>query len=235
LTPDDARGVLLHCEGVVKHYRGLRPFRLRDLRVAPAERVVMTGFDVVTAELFTNLVNGATLPDEGEVRVAGASTASVTSEAEWLTSLDRFGVVTVRAVLLDGMTVLQNIALPLSIEIEPMSDELTARARTLAEEVGLGEDWWTRKVHEAGPDVRMRIRLARAIALSPELLLLEHPTAPLEPEARAAYAALVGEVVRRRALTVVACSQDRRFAAAVATRYLQLQPATGELVEIQAG
>jgi ABC-type transporter Mla maintaining outer membrane lipid asymmetry ATPase subunit MlaF len=235
LTPTDARGALLHCEGVVKHYRGLRPFRLRDLRVAPAERVVMAGFDVVTAELFTNLVNGATLPDEGEVRVAGTSTASVTTEAEWLASLDRFGVVTVRAVLLDGMTVLQNIALPLSIEIDPMSPGLAAQAQALGAEVGIGPEWWSRQVHEAGADVRMRIHLARAIALSPDLLLLEHPTAPLEPEARAEYARLVADVVTRRALTVVACSQDRRFAAAVATRYLQLQPATGELVEIQAG
>lgn len=232
---DDARaGTLLQCEGVVKHYQGLRPFRLRDLRVDAAERVVMTGFDVVTAELFTNLVNGATLPDEGEVRVAGKPTASVTSETEWLASLDRFGVVTVRAVLLDGMTLLQNVALPLSIEIDPMSSELTARAETLAAEVGLDAAWWTRQVQDAGPDVRMRIHLARAIALDPELLLMEHPTAPLEAGSREAYAQQVADIAQRRRLTIVACSQDRRFAATVATRYVQLQPATGELVEIQA-
>lgn len=225
---------MLHCAAVVKHYRGLRPFRLRDLRVQPAERIVMTGFDAVTAELFTNLVNGATLPDEGEVWVAGTRTDQVTSEEAWLASLDRFGIVTVRAVLLDGLSVHQNVALPLSLEIEPMSDALAAEARTLAAQVGIDEAWLTRPVHEAGPAIRMRIHLARALALSPELLLLEHPTAPLEAAERPAFAAQVAEVTGRRNLTVVACSQDRTFAAAVATRYLQLQPATGDLVRIAA-
>lgn len=225
---------LLACTGVVKHYHGLRPFRLRDLRVLEGERLVMTGFDIVTAELFTNLVNGATLPDEGEVRVAGTPTGAVSSEQEWLDSLDRFGIVTVRAVLLDGMTVRQNVALPLSIAIEPMSDGLAASAAGLAGEAGLSPDVLDRPVHEAGPEVRMRIHLARALALGPRLLLLEHPTAPLEPPARQAFGEQVAEVASRRGLTVVACSQDRGFAASVATRYVQLQAATGDLIEIQA-
>jgi ABC-type sulfate/molybdate transport systems ATPase subunit len=87
-------------------------------------------------------------------------------------------------------------------------------------------------VHEAEADVRMRIHLARSLALEPTLLLLEHPTAPLAVDAREPYARQVADVALRRGLTVVACSQDRVFAREVATRYLQLQPATGELVEI---
>jgi ABC-type polar amino acid transport system ATPase subunit len=78
----------------------------------------------------------------------------------------------------------------------------------------------------------MRLQLARALALDPSLLLFEHPTAPLTPEMRAPFAEQVAEVARTRGLTLIACSQDRAFAEAVATRYLQLQPATGDLVEI---
>lgn len=223
---------VLQCQGIVKHYRGLRPFRVRELQVLPGERVVISGFDVITAELFTNLVNGATLPDEGEVLVQGTRTSAVTSETEWLSSLDRFGVVTARAVLLDGMSVRQNLALPLSIEIEPMSSALAQRADALGALAGIDEAWCGRPVHEAGPDVRMRIHLARALALDPSLVLMEHPTAVLGADERAAFSQQVGQIARDRNLTLIACSQDRTFAREVATRYLQLQPATGDLVPI---
>ena len=227
-----ASAPVLHCQAIVKHYRGLRPFRMRELHVESGERVVINGFDVITAELFTNLVNGATLPDEGEIEVFGTPSHAVSTEAEWLTSLDRLGVVTVRAVLLDGMSVLQNLALPLSIEIDPMSSALAEQAGALAQEVGLDTGWFDRPVHAASPEVRMRIQLARALALNPPLLLLEHPTAPLTPEAREPYARQVADVARQRRMTVVACSQDRVFAREVATRYLQLQAGSGELVPI---
>lgn len=229
--PSDAP--VIRIESVVKHYRGLRPFRMRDLAVAPGERIVITGLDIITAELLTNLINGATLPDEGRISVFGTPTESVTSEEAWLASLDRFGVVTSRAVLLDGMTVRQNLALPLSIEIEPMSDDLARRADALGGEAGLDGSWFERPVHAAGPEERMRLQLARALALDPPLVLFEHPTASLTPDTRERFARQVADVATRRGLTLVACSQDRAFAREVATRYLQLQPATGDLVQIE--
>jgi ABC-type transporter Mla maintaining outer membrane lipid asymmetry ATPase subunit MlaF len=224
---------VLHCQALIKHYRGLRPLRIRELRVMPGERVVLSGLDTVAAEVLTNLINGATLPDEGEVRVGGRPTTDVVTEAEWLASLDRFGVVTSRAVLLDGMTTRQNLALPLTIEIDPVAPGMAARADALGEEAGIDPQWFERPLHEAGPPVRMRIHLARAIALDPELLLLEHPTVPLDAEDRPAFVRQVAQVTMARRLTVLACSQDRALAAAVATRYMQLQPATGELIPIE--
>lgn len=227
-------GPLVRFDAVVKHYRGLRPFRLRHLVIDRGERVVISGFDVITAELFTNLINGATLPDEGTLEVFGTPTSAVTSEEEWLASLDRFGIVTARAVLLDGLTVRQNLALPLSIEIDPMDDDLARRADALGAEAGIDEEWLPRPVHGADGVQRMRIQLARALALDPPLVLFEHPTASLQPTERGAFASQVADIAARRGLTLVACSQDRTFAKTVATRYLQLQPATGELVPIDA-
>jgi ABC-type transporter Mla maintaining outer membrane lipid asymmetry ATPase subunit MlaF len=224
---------VLHCQAVVKDYRGLRPLRIRELTITRGERVVISGLDVVAAEVLTNLVNGATLPDQGEVQVAGQRTEDVQSEAEWLASLDRFGVITSRAVLLDGMTVRQNLALPLTIEIDPVPPDMAARADALGLAAGIEPAWFTRPLHEAGTPIRMRIHLARALALDPMLLLMEHPTAPLDPSDRAAFIDQVKAVACGRSLTLLACSQDRDFALAVATRYLQLQPATGDLVPIE--
>ena len=62
---------VLDIADVRKTYSGLRPFRLRALAIAPAERVAVLGLDAAAAELLVNLVTGATLPDEGSIRILG--------------------------------------------------------------------------------------------------------------------------------------------------------------------
>lgn len=223
---------LVQCTGVVKDYRSLRPLRLLDLRVGDGERVVLSGLDVIAAEVLTNLLNGYALPDQGEVAVFGRPTSSITSGDEWLASLDPFGVVTARAVLLEGMTVRQNLALPLTIEIEPVPDALVAQVDALAAEAGIEPEWLDQPAHGTPPLVRMRMHLARAVALDPRLLILEHPTAALDAADRPTFASDVARVVVGRALTMIAVSQDREFARQTAARHLQLHPGTGQVREL---
>lgn len=220
---------VVHCTGVVKDYRGLRPLRLLDLQVSAGDRVVLGGIDVIGAEVVTNLINGATLPDQGEVRVFGQATHEITDGEAWLAALDHFGVVTARAVLLEGMTVRQNVALPLTIEIDPVPDALLPEVDALAAEAGIEAQWLDTLAHALPVPMRMRIHLARALALSPQLVLMEHPTAALEAQDRAAFADDVRRVADARGFTLVAVSQDREFARRVATRHLQLHPGTGAL------
>ncbi len=223
---------VVRCRGVIKDYRGLRPLRMLDLTVPAGDRVVLSGIDVIGAEVVTNLINGATLPDEGEVETFGESTRSLTDGEQWLATLDRFGIVTARAVLLEGMTVRQNVALPLTLDIEPVPDAMVPEIDALALEAGIEREWLETPAHKAPAPVRMRIHLARSIALSPRLLLLEHPTAALESADRPAFADDVRRVVDTRALTMLACSQDREFARRVASRLLQLHPGTGALTPL---
>jgi ABC-type branched-subunit amino acid transport system ATPase component len=83
------RAPVVKISGVQKHYAGLRPWRIRSLEVGEGERVALGGFDATTAELFVNLVTGASLPDDGSIRVFGRSTADITDGDTWLSSLDR--------------------------------------------------------------------------------------------------------------------------------------------------
>jgi len=106
---------VLQISKVRKQYHGLRPLRIAELSIAAGERVALSGLDAGAAEVLVNLVTGASLPDEGEVIVTGRSTASIADGEDWLASLDRFGIVSPRAVLLDAATLLQNLAMPLSL------------------------------------------------------------------------------------------------------------------------
>lgn len=220
---------VLQMTGVRKAYASLRPLRIRSLEVAPAERVAIAGLDLAAAELMVNLVTGATLPDEGQVRVFGRSTADVVNGDEWLASLDRFGIVSDRAAFLEGATLAQNLALPFTLEIDPISPDTRNVVRRLAEECDIAPEWMEQPGGELPPAVRARVHLARAVALGPALLLIEHPTATLPEADRGVYGSVVARVCAARALTALLMTLDAVFAAAAAHRTLTLRPATGEL------
>lgn len=222
---------VLEMTGVSKAYGALRPLRIHQLTVAPAEHVALIGFDQPSAEVFVNLTTGATLPDAGTVSLFGRSTAAIADSADWLASVDRFGIVSARAVLLDALTVIQNLAMPFTLDIEPPADEVRARAEALAAEAGLAPAAWVRPARDVDAASRARIRLARSLALDPGVLLLEHASAHLDPESARAFAADVRAIAARRDAAIIAVTADEAFAAAVAARVLTLEPATGRLAE----
>jgi ABC-type transporter Mla maintaining outer membrane lipid asymmetry ATPase subunit MlaF len=221
--------VVLELRGVSKDYRGLRPLRVKHLQVHRGESIALLGFDQITAEVFVNLVTGAIVPDAGEVRVFGHSTADIADGEAWLASLDRFGILSDRAVLLDRLTVAQNLAVPFSLDLDPMPDSVKADVRRLAAEVGLDDADLERIVADVDAAARLRVRLGRAIALNPRVLLAEHPTAAAPPDDVPAIGADISRVIAARGLAGVTITADPTFAAAVAEQVLTLQPATGEL------
>jgi ABC-type polar amino acid transport system ATPase subunit len=217
--------------GISKNYHGLRPLRIADLKIAAGEQVAILGFDQPSAEVFVNLATGTILPDAGEVAVLGRSTSAISDSADWLATVDRFGIVSERAVLLDHLTVVQNLAMPFTLAIEPPSSDVRDRAVALAREVGLPETTWDAPIGQLDAVGRVRVRLGRAIALDPAVLLLEHISASVGRDAVAKLGAGIGSVARGRAAALVALSADEAFARAVATRVLTLDPATGRLKE----
>ena len=222
---------VLELSDVSKDYRGLRPLRIERLVVGHADSVAIVGLDRVTAEVFVNLVTGATVPDRGEVTLFGRPTSAIADSADWLAVVDRFGIVSERAVLLDGLSVIQNLSMPFTLEIEPPPDEVRVRAEKLAREVELNESTWTRPLGELDRPSRVRARLARALALDPGILLLEHATVDLPPADGVAFGRHVRQIAARRRAAIVTATADRAVAAAVATHVLTLDPATGRLSE----
>jgi ABC-type transporter Mla maintaining outer membrane lipid asymmetry ATPase subunit MlaF len=216
---------------VSKSYGGLRPLRIAGLSVDAGQRVAILGFDQPAAEVFVNLVTGATLPDEGEVRLFGRASSAIATGDDWLSTVDRFGIVSERAVLLDRFTVVQNLALPFTVQIEPPPDAERARAEAVAREVGLAEATFDAPLATLDPTAGMRVRLGRAIAFDPAVLLLEHASARVPRDAVPGLAADIRAVAERRRLAVIAATADEAFAAGVADRVFRLEAATGRLAE----
>jgi ABC-type transporter Mla maintaining outer membrane lipid asymmetry ATPase subunit MlaF len=220
---------LVELRGVAKDYRGLRPLRVSSLQLHRGESIALLGFDQVTAELLVNLVTGAILPDAGEVTVMGRPTTSIDHADDWVETLDQFGLLSERAVLLEQLTAQQNLALPLSLELDQLAPEVREGVRRLAYEVGLDDEHLQKPLNALSPLMRLRVRLGRALALDPRVLLAEHPNATLSHNEAATFAADLAAVVAARQLALLVLTADQEFARAVAGQVLSLQPATGEL------
>ena len=232
---------VLQISGVHKRYQSLRPLRVQELTIAPGERVAVSGFDAGAAEVLVNLVTGASVPDEGEVRVLGQRTADIAGGDEWLASLDRFGIVSPRGVLLEGATLEQNLAMPMTLQIDPVPPAIALKVVELARQCGIVAGEADVRVAlqavtgQAAAEIRARVHFARAIALEPALLILEHPGAELTADERRAFAETIAEVTNGKQVATLVITNDDEFAKRAAHRALRLEPATGALKPIKKG
>jgi ABC-type transporter Mla maintaining outer membrane lipid asymmetry ATPase subunit MlaF len=221
--------VVVELRRVSKDYRSLRPLRVEQLTLRRGRSIALLGFDEAMAAVLTDLITGATVPDTGDVIVFGTPTAAISDGDAWLKLLDRLGLLSERSVLVDRFTAEQNLMLPITLDLEGAPEELRQRVRGLAAEVGLGADELQRPPGALPPLSRQRVRLARALALEPEVLLAEHPNAPLSADEAPVFAADLSRVIAARRLSSIVVTADPTFAAAVADEILTLQPATGVL------
>ncbi len=221
--------VLVELSGVVKDYQSLRPLRIQTLRVARGEIVAVSGPDALGAEVLVNLMTAAMRPDQGTVRLFGQSTAEITDYDAWLSMLDGFGLLTERAVLLEQCSIAQNLALPLTLAIDPIAADVMPAVHALADEVGLDRDLLGTSVRAADALSLQRVRLARALALGPRLVVAEHPTATLPRADVDAFARDLARIVMARGAGLLAISADREFLRALGGATLTLDAATGAL------
>ena len=224
----------LEISGVVKDYNGLRPLRIEQLTAQAGEQIALVGLDAPSAEMLVNLITGTTLPDRGEIRVFGERTSDIQDSGAWMTFVDRLGIVSERAVLLDALSVVQNLAIPFSLDVEPLSPDLKMRAVTLAQEVGLVPSVLDGPVGGLEQALRVRVRLGRALALSPALVLIEHPSVNVGRDQIAPLGRDIRATIAKRGATGLTLTADTELAQAIADRALKLEPATGHLTPLRA-
>jgi predicted ABC-type transport system involved in lysophospholipase L1 biosynthesis ATPase subunit len=220
---------LLEIRLLVKDYQALRPLRVRELVVPPGRVLSLAGFDAAAAEIFVHLVTGAALPDEGDISLFGTNTRHIKDAEAWLHSLDGLGLVSHRAVLVDMLTVLQNVAMPLTLEVDPIAADLRPQVEALAREAGIAESLWDRPLGHVDAETNLRVRLARAVAPQPTLIIAEHPSAGLPRESVPRLADHVAEMVRARNAALLTLTADPEWVSRIGGDVLTLSPATGEL------
>lgn len=220
---------LLEINGLKKDHQALRPLRMMRLSVNPGEVMSIGGIDAPAAEALVHLITGAILPDEGDVTLFGQNTRTIPNGEQWLKSLDGLGMLTARGVLVDMFSVLQNIAMSYTLDVDPIDPRVVPQAGAVARDAGIDAAIFDLPVGRTAPDVQARVHLAKALALDPKMLLAEHPTATMPRDRVAAFGADLARVTRTRNLALVAITADDVLAKAIGGQRLELVASSGEL------
>jgi len=178
-----------------------------DLTVRAGEVLGIVGGSGTGKTVLLNSILGLREPTEGTVKLFGEDAASMTREQR--DDIEkRWGVLFQNGALFSSLTVLENVASPL-VEHSGLS---ATTIRELAEikiaMVGLGPESHYLKPAELSGGMRKRVGLARALALDPELLFLDEPTAGLDPIGAAAFDDLILQLQRDLDLTVFMITHD---------------------------
>ena len=156
-------------------------------------------------------------PDGGSIRVLGTDLEGLDEERA-LALRRRWGVMFERGGLFSSLTVAENVELPLREHTrlsERLVSELAALKIALA---GLPADAARKYPAELSGGMRKRAALARALALDPELLFLDEPTAGLDPLSAGGFDELVRRLKELLGLTLLIVTHDLDFLWRVADR-----------------
>ena len=178
-----------------------------DLDVKRGEILGVVGGSGTGKSVLMRSIIGLQTPDEGEITVFGQNAVDQTLDEA--TEMRRhWGVLFQSGALFSGLTVAENIEVPLREFYkldEALMDEIAAFKIAL---VGLGPEAGPKYPSELSGGMRKRAGLARSLALDPQLLFLDEPTAGLDPIGAAAFDELIKSLRDSLDLTVFIITHD---------------------------
>jgi len=179
-----------------------------DLEVKRGEIFGVVGGSGTGKSVLMRSIIGLQTPDEGEITVFGESTID-REETDAIDIRKRWGVLFQGGALFSTLTVAENVQVPLR-EFYPdldqsLLDEIAAYKVVMT---GLSQDAGPKYPAELSGGMRKRAGLARALALDPELLFLDEPTAGLDPIGAAAFDELIASLQKTMGLTVFLITHD---------------------------
>ncbi|HWK43370.1 MAG TPA: ABC transporter ATP-binding protein [Stellaceae bacterium] len=179
-----------------------------DLDVERGEVLGVVGGSGTGKSVLLRTIIGLNRPAGGSIEVLGQSMTDHLTETRLRALQGRWGVLFQDGALFSSLTVAQNIEVPLREHTtmpQRLMDEIAAVKLTM---VGLPADAAMKYPSELSGGMRKRAGLARALALDPEILFLDEPTAGLDPISAAQFDELVLNLQRSLNLTVFMVTHD---------------------------
>jgi phospholipid/cholesterol/gamma-HCH transport system ATP-binding protein len=186
------------------------------LEVTRGETLAVLGRSGTGKSVLLRLIIGLDKPDSGSVCIYGQDIAGLT--------LDQIGAIRMKmgflfqhAALYDSLTVAENVAFPLQHHRREMSrSERSDRVTQLLAEVGM-DGSLDKMPSDISGGMQKRVGLARALALEPDILLLDEPTAGLDPISSGEINDLILQLQREHHMASIVVTHDLHSARTIAS------------------
>jgi len=175
-----------------------------DLTVERGEIMSLVGGSGTGKTVLLRQMLGLETPTQGEITVLGKPAAELGKRG----AASRVGMLFQQGALFSAFTVLENIAFPLR-ELNSLPTALIREAALVKlQMVGLPADTADKMPSDLSGGMIKRVALARALIMDPPLLLLDEPTAGLDPESADSFCDLLRSLHKGMGLTVVMVTHD---------------------------
>ncbi len=178
-----------------------------DMQIRRGEVFGILGGSGAGKSVLLHTILGLRRPQAGSVHLEGEDMTQLSGEA-LRAAKARYGVTFQNGALFSGLTVRENIQLPMIEHLDLPRDAMNDLARLKLRLVGLPDDAGAKYPSQLSGGMVKRAALARALALDPRLLFLDEPTSGLDPISAAAFDDLIAYLQKELHLTVVMITHD---------------------------
>ena len=206
-APANAPENLIEVRGLLSQFGERVIHQDLDLTLERGEVLGVVGGSGTGKTVLLNSIIGLKEPEGGTVSILGYDRATMT-EADEADVQRRTGILFQQGALFSSLSVIDNVASPLVEHTGLSADVIRELAEMKIAMVGLKPEAHHLKPAELSGGMRKRVGLARALALDPELLFLDEPTAGLDPIGAAAFDSLIRQLSDDLGLTVFMITHD---------------------------
>lgn len=225
--PDDQPVISL--TQVIKSFDGRRVLNGVTFDVMRGQTMVIMGGSGCGKSTLLRMMIGSFKPDTGSIRLFGQEVTGL-AEPEMNEVRKKFGILFQSGALFNSMTIAENIALPLQehTQLDPTTIDIMVKIKL--ELVGLREHAEKYPAQISG-GMKKRAGLARALALDPQILFYDEPSAGLDPVTSAEIDQLMVDLSRKLNVTSVVVTHEMDSAFTIADRMVMLDKGTVLAVE----